>query len=71
MPMPQPKLETPRLILRPFTESDFHLVHPHASDPEISRYMDWGPNDEAATREFLVASEAGASSDAPTPWASR
>lgn len=46
-------LETDRLILRPFRESDFADVHEYASDPEVTRYLRWGPNDPAETRSFL------------------
>jgi len=28
-------------------------VHAYASDPETVRYMDWGPNVESDTKEFL------------------
>ena len=46
-------LRTPRLILREFRESDFDAVHAYGSDPEVSRFMVWGPNTPEATREFL------------------
>ena len=46
-------LETERLILREFEESDLQAIHEYASDPEVVRYMEWGPNTEKDTREFL------------------
>lgn len=47
------RLQTARCVLRAFEESDFEDVHAYASDPEITRYQWWGPNDEAATRAFI------------------
>jgi len=46
-------LETERLILRPFEESDFEAVHAYASVAENIQYMIWGPNDESQTRAFI------------------
>jgi RimJ/RimL family protein N-acetyltransferase len=53
------KLNTARLILRPFCESDFEAVHSWASNPENTRYMAWGPNTEEDTRNFLKMTTAG------------
>lgn len=52
-PAPPPPFRTERLILRGFTEADFEAVHDYASDPEVSRYMDWGPNTPEQTRHYL------------------
>jgi ribosomal-protein-alanine N-acetyltransferase len=53
--MPEPVvLRTPRLVLREYVEGDFAAVHAYAGDPEMTRYMAWGPNTEADTREFLA-----------------
>ncbi|MCE5235280.1 MAG: GNAT family N-acetyltransferase [Clostridiaceae bacterium] len=52
-------LETERLILRPLNADDFEAVHAWASDPENTRYMAWGPNDEAQTKGFLSAARPG------------
>jgi len=46
-------LETESLLLREFQESDFEAVHKYASDPEVVRYMEFGPNAEKDTRRFL------------------
>ncbi|MCX5726473.1 MAG: GNAT family protein [Candidatus Saganbacteria bacterium] len=46
-------LETKRSVLREFQESDFEAVHKYASDPEVVRYMEFGPNTEKDTRQFL------------------
>jgi RimJ/RimL family protein N-acetyltransferase len=46
-------LETERLILREFQETDFEAVHEYGSDPEVVRYLEWGPNTEHDTRNYL------------------
>jgi ribosomal-protein-alanine N-acetyltransferase len=46
-------IESERLILREFEESDWQAVHDYASDPKVVRYMDWGPNTEEETRSFI------------------
>ncbi len=47
------ELRTKRLLIREFLESDFDQVHAYAQDPEVCRYMPWGPNDVAATKAYL------------------
>ena len=46
-------LETGRLVMREFRERDWQAVHEYASDPEVVRYMEWGPNKETDTRNFV------------------
>lgn len=46
-------LRTPRLLLREAREDDFDDIHAYAIDPEVVRYMDWGPNTPEVTREVL------------------
>jgi RimJ/RimL family protein N-acetyltransferase len=46
-------LRTERLLLREFAPADFDDVHAYAEDPEVCRFMDWGPNTAAATREYM------------------
>ena len=46
-------LTTVRLALREFTEGDWQAVHEYASDPEVVCYMDWEPNTEKETRDFI------------------
>ena len=46
-------LPTERLVLREFTKGDWQAVHEYASDPEVVCYMDWGPNTEKETRDFI------------------
>ncbi|GAB1641189.1 GNAT family N-acetyltransferase [Krasilnikovia sp. MM14-A1259] len=47
------ELTTPRLLLREFRFDDHAAVHAFASDPEVVRYTDWGPNDPQDTTAFL------------------
>src|SRR4051812_36059079 len=49
-----PELVTERLLLRDFAWSDEADVHAFASDPAVTRFMDWGPNDVHDTRAFLT-----------------
>jgi RimJ/RimL family protein N-acetyltransferase len=52
-------LETKRTLLRPLRMEDFGAVHSWGSNPANTRYMAWGPNDEAQTREFLSSVKPG------------
>ncbi|MDF2815638.1 MAG: family N-acetyltransferase, partial [Paenibacillus sp.] len=47
------RLETNRLLLRDFVMEDAPRVHLYASDPEVTRYMIWGPNSEQDTHDFM------------------
>ena len=47
-------IRTARLELRDLVAEDFAGVHRYASDPEVTRYLAWGPNTEAETRAFLL-----------------
>lgn len=47
-------IRTARLLLREFQEADLADIHEYGSDPEVSRYMDWGPNTEKASRDHLA-----------------
>jgi len=49
-------LRTERLLLREFRDTDADDVHAYASDPEVSRYLDWGPNDAATTQAVMKRS---------------
>ena len=44
---------TERLVLREFTAEDAPAVHRYGSDPEVVRYMPWGPNTWTDTQDFL------------------
>lgn len=54
---------TDRLELRDFRPEDFDAVHAYASDPEVTRFVPWGPNTLEETQAFMdrVAAEAAAS----------
>jgi len=47
-------LATERLLLRDFVEDDWQAVHEYAVDPEVVRFMDWGPNTEQQTKDFVA-----------------
>ena len=47
------RLTTDRLVLRPFRVDDFAAVHAYAADPDVVRFMDWGPNTTEETRTYL------------------
>jgi RimJ/RimL family protein N-acetyltransferase len=48
------ELTTERLVLRDYRAGDLHAVQVYASDPEVCRYVEWGPNDLDATASFLA-----------------
>jgi RimJ/RimL family protein N-acetyltransferase len=45
---------TERLELREFNQADWVLVHEYASDPEVTRYVGWGPNSLEDTKNFIL-----------------
>lgn len=47
-------IRTERLVLRDFRRRDFDDVHAYGSDPEVARFMDWGPNTPDQTLEALA-----------------
>jgi len=47
------QLKTRRLLIREFTLDDYEGAHAYGSDPEVTRYMEWGPNEPEDTRAFL------------------
>jgi [ribosomal protein S5]-alanine N-acetyltransferase len=46
-------IETERLFLREFRDSDLADIQEYASDPEVVRYLTWGPNTLEQTQQFL------------------
>ena len=52
-PKPWFPIRTERLLLRPFVQDDFDDVHAYATDDEVVRYMDWGPNTLEETQAAL------------------
>ena len=55
-------LRLDRLRLRDWQEADWPQAHAYGSDPEVVRYMDWGPNTEDETRAFVRAAQQAAQS---------
>jgi ribosomal-protein-alanine N-acetyltransferase len=50
-------IDTPRLRLRPIAEDDVDALWPHATDPQLSRYMSWSPHaDKSETLAFVRSS---------------
>ncbi len=47
------ELTTERLILREFEESDWRHVHEYAVDPDVYKFMPWGPNTEEDSRNHV------------------
>ena len=46
-------LESEHITLREFQKDDFDAVHSYASDPEVVKFMSWGPNTAVETRRFI------------------
>lgn len=46
-------IRTERLLLREARLSDYDDIHAYAIDPEVVRFMDWGPNTPEATAQAL------------------
>jgi ribosomal-protein-alanine N-acetyltransferase len=53
-PEPWFPIRTERLRLREFTPEDFDDVHAYASDPEVARFMEWGPNTPEETEAYMA-----------------
>jgi len=49
-------IETERLLLRDLVTNDQDAVHEFSSDPEVVRFMDWGPNTKDETIGFIKRS---------------
>ncbi|MFC8619562.1 GNAT family N-acetyltransferase [Micromonospora purpureochromogenes] len=58
MLVPDLPVRTARLDLRLFTADDFDALHAYQSRPDVTRYLYFGPNDEAASREALARKRA-------------
>ena len=52
-------IRTERLLSRDLIEADWQSVHLYASDPDVVRYMSWGPNTEEETKGFIQRARAG------------
>lgn len=53
-------MRTEHLTLRELTPADEAAVHAYASDPEVTRFMIWGPNTTEDTRTFVTRAVATA-----------
>ena len=66
------EIETPRLMLRPWTssEADVNAMWPYASDPEFPKQMSWAAHTEkATTRAFLESNEKDLAEGKGINWA--
>ena len=53
-PAPALILETPRLLLRPFRDSDLAPFVAYRSDPTVAKYQSWdAPYTPAQAKEFI------------------
>lgn len=46
-------IQTSRLTLREFRDSDLESILAYSGDPRVTRYMFFGPRDEDASRDYL------------------
>jgi len=56
-------MEGDRLLIREYHDDDFEAVHAFSSDPDVVRYLPWGPNTESDTRRFLALAHGYRASD--------
>ncbi len=54
------QVEGERLYLRDFSTADWLAVHRYAADPEVVRFMSWGPNTPEETLNFVTVAAASA-----------
>jgi [ribosomal protein S5]-alanine N-acetyltransferase len=47
------QLQTDRLVLRDFKATDWKEVHEYATDPDVVKFMEWGPNSTEETQHFI------------------
>jgi RimJ/RimL family protein N-acetyltransferase len=50
---PEYPVDTGRLLLRPFADTDFEALHDIQSRPDVARYMYWEPRSADAVRDGL------------------
>lgn len=46
-------MESERLLLREFERTDLRAVHEYAADADVVNFLEWGPNSERETLDFL------------------
>jgi RimJ/RimL family protein N-acetyltransferase len=44
------------VVLREYRGEDWRAVHQYATDPEVCRFMSWGPNTEQESRDHVIGS---------------
>lgn len=67
--IPPRSVETARLQLRPPSEADIDAIFEYASDPEVTRYMDWERlTDPRQVLDFLARTEAEWSAGTEFMW---
>jgi len=49
-----PTLETPRLLLREYTQADFAAIHSYGGNIDNVKYMAWGPNSQGQTNAHIA-----------------
>ncbi len=47
------QLTTTRLLLREFVHADWESVQVYSGDPEVAKFVEWGPNTPAETKNFV------------------
>ena len=47
------EITTLRLLIRPYNMNDLSDVHEYSSDPDVCKYMIWGPNTLEETKVFI------------------
>lgn len=65
VPLP---LQTERLVLREVQPEDRRDVHRYASDPEVVKYMAWGPNTEEESRAHVAARSSAPAQSPRISW---
>ncbi|HTW01376.1 MAG TPA: GNAT family N-acetyltransferase [Streptosporangiaceae bacterium] len=68
MLLPEPPIETARLILRPFTPADFDDFYAYQSRPDVARYLLWDARDRAQARQALAEQCRETTLDAEGDW---
>lgn len=48
------RLETPRLVIRPFTMRDLETLHDYRNDRDVARYTGWRDYDQMALMRFIT-----------------
>jgi RimJ/RimL family protein N-acetyltransferase len=61
-------IRTARLRLRDFLASDWPAVHAYSSDPDVVRFMFWGPRTEDESRGFVDRMLASQKEEPRTVW---